>query len=112
MELALEWVVATMPVGGCRHQPFGYLHGGVSVVLAESVGGFLNCLPGKAAFRAEVSAIHVRSKKSGAPAVVGTPVHVGRKSQVREARITDEEERMICVSRRTVAVLDAERYAE
>lgn len=110
-ELAPERVVATMPVDGRHHQPFGYLHGGVSVVLAESVasvGGFLNCPPGKAAFGSEVSASHVRPKKSGTLKAVGTPVHVGRKSQVWEIRITDEDEKMVCVSRCTVAVVDAE----
>lgn len=111
VELTPVRVVATMPVDGRHHQPFGYLHGGVSVVLAESVasvGGFLNCPPGKAAFGAEISASHVRPKKTGTLMAVGTPVHVGRKSQVWEIRITDEEEKLICVSRCTVAVVDAE----
>ena len=111
VELSPERVVATMPVDERHHQPFGYLHGGVSVVLAESVasvGGFLNCPPGKAAFGAEISASHVRPKKSGTLTAVGTPVHVGRKSQVWEIRIADEEEKLICVSRCTVAVVDAE----
>ncbi len=111
VELAPERVVATMPVDERHHQPFGYLHGGVSVVLAESVasvGGFLNCPPGKSAFGAEISASHVRPKKTGTLMAVGTPVHVGRKSQVWEIRITDEEEKLICVSRCTVAVVDAE----
>lgn len=111
VELSPERVVATMPVDERHHQPFGYLHGGVSVVLAESVasvGGFLNCPPGKAAFGAEISASHVRPKKSGLIRAVGTPVHVGRTSQVWEIRITDEEEKLVCVSRCTVAVVDAE----
>ncbi len=111
VELSPERVVATMPVDERHHQPFGYLHGGVSVVLAESVasvGGFLNCPPGKAAFGAEISASHVRHKKNGSIRAVGTPVHVGRTSQVWEIRITDEEEKLVCVSRCTVAVVDAE----
>jgi len=111
VELSPERVVATMPVDERHHQPFGYLHGGVSVVLAESVasvGGFLNCPPGNAAFGAEISASHVRPKKNGSIRAVGTPVHVGRTSQVWEIRITDEEEKLVCVSRCTVAVVDAE----
>lgn len=111
VELSPERVVATMPVDERHHQPFGYLHGGVSVVLAESVasvGGFLNCPAGKAAFGAEISASHVRPKKNGSIRAVGTPVHVGRTSQVWEIRITDEEEKLVCVSRCTVAVVDAE----
>lgn len=111
VELTPERVVATMPVDGRHHQPLGYLHGGVSVVLAESVassGGFLNCPPGKVAFGSEISASHVRPKRSGTLTAVGVPVHVGRKSQVWEVRITDEDEKMVCVPRCTVAVVDAE----
>ena len=110
-ELAPERVVATMPVDERHHQPFGYLHGGVSVVLAESVasiGGFLNCPPGKVAFGAEINASHVRPKRSGTLTAVGVPAHLGRTSQVWEVRITDENDKTVCVSRCTVAVVDAE----
>lgn len=110
-ELTPERVVATMPVDERHLQPFGYLHGGVSVVLAESVasiGGYLNCPPGKAAFGAEISASHVRPKRSGTLKAVGTPAHVGRTSQVWEIRITDENDKTVCLSRCTVAVVDAE----
>lgn len=110
-ELDPERVVATMPVDGRHHQPFGYLHGGVSVTLAESVasvGGLINCPPGKVAFGSEISASHVRPKKSGTLRAVGRPVHVGRKSQVWEIRITDEDDKVICVSRCTLAIVDAE----
>ncbi len=110
-ELAPERVVATMPVDERHHQPFGYLHGGVSVVLAESVasiGGYLNCPPGKVAFGAEINASHVRPKRSGTLTAVGVPAHLGRTSQVWEVRITDENDKTVCVSRCTVAVVDAE----
>ncbi|WP_207957010.1 hotdog fold thioesterase [Rubrobacter tropicus] len=111
VELTPERVVATMPVDGRHHQPFGYLHGGVSVVLAESVasiGGYLNCPPGKVAFGSEISASHVRPKRSGTLKAVGTPAHVGRTSQVWEVRITDENDKTVCISRCTVAVVAAE----
>ena len=111
VELAPERVVATMPVDERHHQPFGYLHGGVSVVLAESVasvGGYLNCPPGKAAFGSEISASHVRPKRDGTLTAVGSPAHVGRRSQVWEVHITDEEDRTVCIARCTVAVVDAE----
>ncbi len=111
VELTPERVVATMPVDERHHQPFGYLHGGVSVVLAESVasvGGYLNCQPGKVAFGSEISASHVRPKKEGMLRAVGAPAHVGRRSQVWEVHITDEEDRTVCISRCTVAVVDAE----
>lgn len=111
VELAPGRVVATMPVDERHRQPFGYLHGGVSVMLAESVasvGGYLNCPPGKAAFGSEISASHVRPKRSGMLRAVGIPAHVGRRSQVWEVRITDEDDKTVCVSRCTVAVVDAE----
>ncbi|CAN5868747.1 hotdog fold thioesterase [soil metagenome] len=112
-ELTPERVVATMPVDERHHQPFGYLHGGVSVVLAESVasvGGYLNCPPGKAAFGAEINASHVRPKRSGTLTAVGVPAHIGRTSQVWEVHITDENDMTVCISRCTVAVVDAEPY--
>ena len=111
VELTPERVVATMPVDERHLQPFGYLHGGVSVVLAESVastGGFLNCPPGKVAFGSEINASHVRPKRSGMLTAVGVPAHVGRRSQVWEVRITDEDDKTVCVSRCTLAIVDAE----
>ena len=111
VELTPERVVATMPVDERHHQPFGYLHGGVSVVLAEtvaSVGGFMNCPPGKAAFGSEINASHVRPKRSGTLTAVGVPAHLGRGSQVWTVRITDEDNKTVCVSRCTVAIVDAE----
>jgi 1,4-dihydroxy-2-naphthoyl-CoA hydrolase len=110
VELTPERVVATMPVDERHLQPFGYLHGGVSVVLAESVastGGFLNCPPGKVAFGSEINASHVRPKRSGMLTAVGVPAHVGRRSQVWEVRITDEDDKTVCVSRCTLAIVDA-----
>ena len=110
-ELTPERVVATMPVDQRLHQPVGYPHGGVSVILAEtvaSVGGFINCPPGKVAFGSEINASHVRPKRSGTLTAVGLPAHVGRRSQVWEVRITDEEDRTVCVARCTVAIVDVE----
>ena len=109
-ELTAERVVATMPVDERHHQPFGYLHGGVSVVLAESVasvGGYLNCPPGKVAFGSEINASHVRPKRGGQLTAVGAPAHVGRRSQVWEVHITDEEDKTVCVSRCTLTMVDA-----
>jgi 1,4-dihydroxy-2-naphthoyl-CoA hydrolase len=111
VDLTPEQVVATMPVDERHRQPLGYLHGGVSVVLAESVastGAFLNCPPGKVAFGSEINASHVRPKRSGTLTAVGLPAHVGRRSQVWEVRITDEVDKTVCVSRCTVAIVDAE----
>jgi len=112
VELRPSRVVANMPIDGRHLQPFGYLHGGVSVVLAESVasiGAFLNCPPGKGAFGSEINASHLRPKRAGGTLrAVGTPVHVGRRSQVWEVRIEDEEARPVCASRCAVAIVDLE----
>jgi 1,4-dihydroxy-2-naphthoyl-CoA hydrolase len=112
MELRPERMVATMQVDKRHLQPFGYLHGGVSVVLAESVasiGAFLNCPPGKAAFGSEISASHLRPKRAGSVlTAIGTPVHAGRRSQVWQVKIEDEDGKAVCVARCTVAIVDLE----
>ena len=110
-ELAADRVVATMPVTPRGHQPRGFLHGGASVALAEtvaSVGGHVNVMgEGKAAFGLEINANHLRPKKDGLLTAVGTPVHRGRTTQVWAVEITDEDGKLVCVSRCTLAIVDA-----
>ena len=112
LELDPERVVAAMPIDERHLQPFGYLHGGVSVVLAESVasiGAFLNCPPGKAAFGSEINASHLRPKRAGGVlTATGTPVHAGRRSQVWQVKIEDEEGKAVCAARCTVAIVAIE----
>ena len=111
VELESERVVMSMPVDARHRQPLGYLHGGASVVLAETVatvGAWLNCPPGKVAFGSEINASHLRPKRSGTLTAVGTPVQVGRTNQVWEVRIHDENHKPVCVSRCRLAVVDAE----
>jgi uncharacterized protein (TIGR00369 family) len=115
VELTLDRIVATMPVTPLHHQPFGCLHGGVSLLLAETVagmGGFLNSPPGKAAFGVEINANHLRSVRAGILRAISTPLHVGRTTQVWDIRIWDEAERLVCVSRCTMAVGDLEPSPE
>jgi 1,4-dihydroxy-2-naphthoyl-CoA hydrolase len=104
-----ERVVATMPVHGATKQPFGILHGGASVVLAETVAslGTYNLIDreNELAVGLEINANHIRSKDEGLVIAVGTPLHRGRKIMVWDVRITDEDDRLICVSRCTVAVV-------
>lgn len=103
-----ERVVATMPVDERHRQPFGYLHGGASVALAEtvaSIGGFLNCRPGTAVFGLEINANHIRPKRFGTLTAVGTPLHRGQTTQVWDVKIHDEAGKLVCVSRCTVAVV-------
>lgn len=108
-EASAERVVATLQVTPDHHQPFGYLHGGVSVVLAESVasvGGYLRAPEGKAAMGLEINANHVRSVKEGLLTATGTPLHTGQTTQIWEIMIRDERERLICISRCTLAVVN------
>ncbi len=104
-------VVMRMPIDTRHRQPLGYLHGGASVVLAESVatvGAWLNCPPGKVAFGSEINASHLRPKRSGTLTAIGTPIQVGSANQVWEVQIHDEDEKPVCVSRCRLAVVDAE----
>jgi uncharacterized protein (TIGR00369 family) len=115
VELTPQRVIATMPVTPGHHQPFGYLHGGASVALAEtvaSIGAFFNCPPGKAAFGLEINANHIRPKRDGVVTAIGAPLHVGKSTQVWEVRIVDEQGRLICVSRCTIAVVDLAQAME
>jgi len=103
-------VVATMPIGPNHRQQVGYLHGGISVVLAESVaslGTVLNIDPDKQmAFGLEINANHLRPKREGQLTAVATPLHRGRTTHVWEIKISDENDKLVCVSRCTVAVVD------
>ena len=108
VEIGPERCVATMPVEPRHHQPLGYLHGGASVALAEtvaSIGAFMAAGEGFTAFGQEINANHIRSVKSGTLTAVATPVHVGRTSQVWGVEIRDEQDRLVCISRCTLAVV-------
>ncbi len=109
-ELEPERVVATMPVDGRHVQPLGFLHGGISVTLAESVatvGAWLNCPEGKIAFGSEINASHLRPKREGTLTAVGVPVQIGRTNQVWDVHIRNEDDKPVCVSRCRLAVVDA-----
>jgi 1,4-dihydroxy-2-naphthoyl-CoA hydrolase len=102
-------VVATMPVDGRTRQPFGLLHGGASVALAEtvaSIGAYeLVDKETEAAVGLEINANHVRPVKDGVVTAVGTVLHQGKSTMVWDIRITDEQDRLVCVSRCTMAVI-------
>jgi 1,4-dihydroxy-2-naphthoyl-CoA hydrolase len=99
---------ATMPVDGRTHQPFGLLHGGASVVLAETLGsvaGYL-CTEGEQkAVGLEVNANHIRSVRSGRVRGICRALHVGGRHQVWQIEIFDEQDRLCCTSRLTTAVV-------
>ena len=104
-----DFLRGTMPVDARTHQPFGLLHGGASVALAETLGSLAGnlCLDPKVSMAVglEISANHIRSVTQGI--VVGTAraLHVGRNTQVWDIRIEDAGARLVCVSRLTLAVV-------
>ncbi|QJR11344.1 Putative esterase [Usitatibacter rugosus] len=107
-EATKDRVVATMPVAPKVHQPFGLLHGGASVALAEtvaSIGAFRNCDATQNAVGIEINANHLRAKKDGMVTAVATPIHKGRSTHVWEVKITDEAGKMVCISRCTLAIV-------
>jgi 1,4-dihydroxy-2-naphthoyl-CoA hydrolase len=107
-EVTKDRVMATMPVERRVHQPFGLLHGGASVALAETVASVGACqnvdLAREIAVGMEINANHVRGVTSGTVIATGLPLHRGRTSQVWEVRIVDDEGRLVCISRCTLGV--------
>jgi uncharacterized protein (TIGR00369 family) len=112
LEISPERLVATMPVEG-NTQPYGLLHGGASVVLAEtlgSIGSALHALPDKLSVGVDINATHHRAATSGTVTGTATAIHLGRSSASYEVVITDEAGRRVCTSRITCALMPAERF--
>lgn len=108
-EAGPDWLRATMPVDARTRQPYGLLHGGASVVLAETLGstaGNLCVEPGRICVGLEINANHLRSARSGVVTGTARPLHVGRTTQVWEIHIEDAAGKPVCVSRLTLAVVD------
>ncbi|GEP37208.1 hypothetical protein NPS01_08710 [Nocardioides psychrotolerans] len=113
VEVTPERVVATMPVEG-NTQPYGLLHGGASVVLAESLGSIgsaLHAHPDRVAVGIDINATHHRSATTGLVTGVATPVHLGRTSACFEVVISDDRGKRVCTARITCALIPAERLA-
>lgn len=110
VQLNKEEVIMTMPVDERTHQPAGYLHGGASVLLAEtaaSIGAFLNVDEEReAVFGVEINANHLKSKREGVVTAVATPIRIGRTTHVWQIDIKDEAGTMICISRCTIGVVE------
>ena len=111
LEVSPERVVATMPVEG-NTQPYGLLHGGASVVLAEtlgSIGSALHAQPDRLSVGVDINATHHRAATSGTVTGVATPIHLGRTMASYEVVITDERGKRVCTSRITCALIPADR---
>lgn len=112
LEVSAERIVATMPVEG-NTQPYGLLHGGASVVLAESLGSIgsaLHAHPDKVSVGVDINATHHRSATSGVVTGVATPLHLGRTSACFEVVVSDERGMRVCTARITCALVPAERF--
>ncbi|MEO5559804.1 MAG: hotdog fold thioesterase [Dokdonella sp.] len=107
-EVGDDYVRGTMPVDARTKQPFGLLHGGASVALAESLGSLAGNLcidAGEMAVGLDINANHVRAATSGIVTGTARVLHLGRTTQVWEIRIEDERARLTCISRLTLAVV-------
>lgn len=112
VELSLDRVVITMPVGPKTKQPAGLLHGGASVALAETAASLATSfnvdLSKYNPVGLEINANHVRGKREGIVTAVAIPLHKGRTTMIWEIKIVDEKEKLICVSRCTMAIVSKE----
>ena len=108
LEVGDDFIRARVPVDHRTRQPFGILHGGVSVVLAETLGscgaGYASP-PGHRPVGLDINANHLRSVGSGWVTGIAKPVHIGRSTHVWQIELTNEEGKLTCVSRLTVAIL-------
>jgi 1,4-dihydroxy-2-naphthoyl-CoA hydrolase len=108
--IADDRVEATMPVDHRTHQPMGLLHGGASVTLAETLGSVaaMLCIDRSKQFGVglEINANHIRGVTHGLVTGVAKPLHIGKKTQVWEIRISNEAGELVCISRITIAILD------
>ena len=108
-EVGADFLSATMPVDNRTRQPYGLLHGGASVALAETLGSVAAAMVVDNnkfyCVGLEINANHVRSARDGFVTGIARPIHIGASTQVWDIKIYDDKEKLVCVSRITVAVL-------
>ncbi len=110
LEVGEDFIRARVPVDHRTRQPYGLIHGGVNVVLAESLGSLganFACPPGYHAVGLDINANHLRGVSAGWVTGTARPVHIGRTTQVWQIDMQDEQGKPTCVSRITMAVLEA-----
>jgi 1,4-dihydroxy-2-naphthoyl-CoA hydrolase len=111
-EIGADHLRATMPVDARTRQPYGLLHGGASVLLAETLGssaGMLCVDEGQGVVGIEINANHLRGVREGLVTGTARPLHIGRSTQVWDIRIEDARGRPVCVSRLTLAVISLQQ---
>lgn len=108
IEVGESYIKATMPVCANTHQPYGLLHGGASAALAETIGSVASWLTinreQQICVGIEINCNHIRGKKDGIVTATAEPLHIGATTHVWDIKIRDEQEKLICVSRLTVAI--------
>lgn len=112
-ELGDDYLRGTMPVDERTRQPYGILHGGASVALAETLGStaaMLCCEEGRATVGLEINANHLRAARAGLVTGTARPIHVGRSTQVWEIRIQNDAGELTCISRLTMAVVPGDAF--
>jgi 1,4-dihydroxy-2-naphthoyl-CoA hydrolase len=114
-EIGDDFIRATMPVDERTRQPYGLLHGGASVVLAETLGSMgANMCVDRSKYLCvgqEINANHVRSVRRGVVTGTARPVHLGGRTQVWSIDIVNETEELVCISRLTIAIVRALAFA-
>ncbi len=107
-EIGPDFLCAVMPVDDRTRQPYGLLHGGASAALAETVGSVASSLlinpVQEICVGMELNCNHLRGKKDGIVTATAKPLHTGKTTHVWDIRICDEQERLVCISRLTVAI--------
>ena len=110
LEIGQNFISAKMPVDHRTIQPMGLLHGGASIVLAETLGSVASSiLVDINKFHCvglEINANHIKSARSGYVTGKATPIHIGKKTHVWDIRIINENEDLVCISRLTVAIIE------
>ncbi len=113
VEIGDDYLRLSMPVNNKNKQPYGFLHGGASCVLAETIGSVASALViDREHFYCvglEINANHLRSVTQGVVTAKCLPLHLGKTTHVWDIRIYDEREKMFCVSRLTVAILSIKK---
>jgi 1,4-dihydroxy-2-naphthoyl-CoA hydrolase len=107
-EIGDDFLAGTMPVDERTRQPYGILHGGASVALAETLGStaaVLCCEDGTAAVGLDINANHLRAVREGTVTGIARPVHIGRSTHVWEIRIANEAGEPTCIARLTMAIV-------
>lgn len=112
VEIGDDFLVAQMPVNAKTHQPFGLLHGGASVALAETLGSVAATLcvdENKFCVGLEINANHLKGVRNGFVKGTTRPIHIGKQTHVWEIRISNDLNELVCISRITMAVLEKKK---